>query len=45
MNKYTILKSRDLYIIYEDDKAIFYFYTLIKAQIKIMNLIYNYHNK
>jgi hypothetical protein len=32
--RYTILKSRDLFVIYENEKVIAYFNTLKKAQEK-----------
>ena len=38
--RYTILKSRDLYIVYEGDEIIGSFYTLQKAQDKIRKLEY-----
>ena len=38
--RYTILKSRDLYIVYEGDEIIGSFYTLKKAEDKIKKLEY-----
>ena len=38
--RYTILKSRDLYVVYEDEKIIAYFNTFKKAQDKINQLEY-----
>ena len=36
--RYYILKSRELYIVYEGEKVIAYYYNLVDAQTKIRKL-------